>query len=143
MKVRCISLWQPWASLMACGAKFLETRDWDTKIRGEVYIHASKTLQGIDSLFDVRVVEEMEDALGLALQNWETSLPFGALIAKGRLVETLRTEDAFALFPEQSPFGNFGPGRFAHRYENLQRFTPIPLRGAQGFFFAELGKEAP
>ena len=46
MIIRCISLWQPWASLMARGHKYFETRSWDTKIRGEVWIHAAKSVEG-------------------------------------------------------------------------------------------------
>lgn len=29
-----ISLWQPWATLMAIGAKTIETRSWSTRHRG-------------------------------------------------------------------------------------------------------------
>lgn len=40
--MKCISLWQPWAHLMAIGAKKIETRSWATKYRGLLAIHASK-----------------------------------------------------------------------------------------------------
>jgi activating signal cointegrator 1 len=36
-----ITLWQPWASLVACGAKTWETRGWPTKYRGPLRIHAA------------------------------------------------------------------------------------------------------
>lgn len=37
-----ITLWQPWASLVACGAKQWETRGWRTSYRGPLRIHAAK-----------------------------------------------------------------------------------------------------
>ena len=39
---RAISLTQPFASLMAIGAKKVETRAWRTHFRGWVAIHAAK-----------------------------------------------------------------------------------------------------
>jgi len=40
--MKAISLWQPWASLVACGAKRFETRSWPTRYRGPLLIHAAK-----------------------------------------------------------------------------------------------------
>jgi hypothetical protein len=37
-----ISLWQPWATLVAIGAKRIETRGWSPWYRGALVIHASK-----------------------------------------------------------------------------------------------------
>ncbi len=48
--MRCLSIHQPWASLIAIGAKRVETRHWETRYRGPVAIHAAKTLRGIDEL---------------------------------------------------------------------------------------------
>ena len=41
-KVPCISLTQPWASIMALGAKRYESRGWATAYRGPLVIAASK-----------------------------------------------------------------------------------------------------
>lgn len=40
--MKAITLWQPWASLLAIGAKQHETRSWKTSYRGPVAIHAAK-----------------------------------------------------------------------------------------------------
>lgn len=42
--MKAITLWQPWASLIACGAKTIETRSWGTPYRGPLAIHASKRM---------------------------------------------------------------------------------------------------
>jgi len=39
--MKAITLWQPWASLLACGAKKYETRSWATSYRGPIAIHAA------------------------------------------------------------------------------------------------------
>lgn len=39
--MKAITIWQPWASLLACGAKRYETRSWATKYRGPIAIHAA------------------------------------------------------------------------------------------------------
>jgi activating signal cointegrator 1 len=39
--MKALSLTQPWASLVAIGAKQIETRSWSTRYRGRVAIHAA------------------------------------------------------------------------------------------------------
>lgn len=43
--MKAVSLWQPWASLIACGAKTIETRSWPaprTVVGQRIAIHAAK-----------------------------------------------------------------------------------------------------
>lgn len=142
--VRSISLWQPWASLMAVGAKTVETRGWGTSIRGKVFIHASKTRQGLQDarLSGADCIAAMEAALGVPHARWEVDLPFGCIVASGRLVSSIPAPIALESFPSQHFFGNFAEGRWGHLYEGLTRVESIPCRGAQGFFFSALPKGA-
>lgn len=39
--MKALTLWQPWASLIALGEKRYETRSWATSYRGLLAIHAS------------------------------------------------------------------------------------------------------
>ncbi|TWH47470.1 ASCH domain-containing protein [Sporomusa sp. KB1] len=41
--MKAITILQPWASLLACGAKQIETRSWPAKYRGPIAIHTGKT----------------------------------------------------------------------------------------------------
>ncbi len=41
-KFLTISVKQPWAALLACGAKTVEVRTWTTAKRGPILIHAAK-----------------------------------------------------------------------------------------------------
>ena len=42
--MKCLSLRQPYADLLARGEKAIELRKWNTKFRGEFLIHASKNI---------------------------------------------------------------------------------------------------
>lgn len=39
--MKALTLHQPWASLVACGVKTIETRSWSTSYRGPLAIHAA------------------------------------------------------------------------------------------------------
>ena len=44
--MKALTLTQPWASLVAIGAKRIETRSWSTPYRGLLAIHAAKGFPG-------------------------------------------------------------------------------------------------
>lgn len=138
--IKCLSLWQPWASLMAVGnikGKWIETRDWPTKVRGRIHIHAAQTREGIKLLMragDHSQIERMEAALGMNAADWARRLPFGEIVAVGDLYDSVTTLEAAALHPDQIPFGDFSPGRGAHLYRNLKPTLPYSCAGKQGFF---------
>jgi hypothetical protein len=63
-------------------------------------------------------------------------LPFGAIVAIAKLTAIY---DAAALYPKLTgrvqQFGDFGPGRYAWRIEEVQALkTPLPYRGQQGLW---------
>jgi hypothetical protein len=39
MHAKALSIWQPWAHLLATGEKLYETRNWSTSYRGRILIH--------------------------------------------------------------------------------------------------------
>jgi hypothetical protein len=126
--IPCLSLWQPWASLIMVGLKQHETRHWPTRVRGLVAIHAAKRVD----------VEGAPDALCEFAwgPDWAAAVPRGAVVALAELTACLPTEGPLGgvtLADEHA--GNFGPGRFAFRLENVRPLAiPIPTLGRQGFF---------
>lgn len=126
---KAISLWQPWASLIAAGVKQYETRSWATKYRGPLIIHASKTTQ-----IDWRDREFMARLRAAGLNIKE--LPIGAAVCLCNLVAVYRTEDCSAYLDENElAFGDFTPGRAAWKLEVIRVFNkPIPGKGKQGLF---------
>lgn len=126
--MKAISLWQPWATLMALRVKLDETRHWSTDYRGPIAIHAAKTLD-----LAAAPDELCEAAIG---RFWQKDLPRGAIVAVGRLADIRRAEAVADHITRANRIaGNFAPGRFAWRIEDLRRLErPIPAVGRQGLF---------
>jgi len=126
-----LSLWQPWASLIAIGAKHYETRDWKTAYRGPLLIHASRSKEGL-TLCRRDPYDAVLRRAGIA----EKDLPLGAGIAIADLVEVQRTEEVRELLSDQElAFGNYADRRFAWRLENVRVFpVPVPMKGDRGVF---------
>lgn len=89
--MKALTIWQPWASLIACGAKRYETRSWPTKYRGPIAIHAAvkdpKRLPLMGKEAFERTVREEIDAG--RCPEW-CFMPTGAVIATAELVSVWR-----------------------------------------------------
>jgi hypothetical protein len=144
-------MWQPWASLVAIGAKRIETRPKpapSTIVGQRIAIHACKT-EG--SLWQVarspvadHLIAGVEDG---RLAEVDGRLPLGYLLATvvvrscqpitRELAEQLRAEqpDEFAFGDYRYPSGYGGSTRFAYFLEALERLPePVPFTGSQGIF---------
>ena len=126
--MKALSLWQPWATLVAAGVKLHETRHWETKYRGRIAIHAAKTMD----------LAGAPDLLCEAVSGpyWTQDLPRGVVVAVAHLTTCDPAERvADHLTQADRAAGNFARGRFAWRLERVQRLIqPIPLIGRQGLF---------
>lgn len=133
--MKALSLWQPWASLMAFGAKRYETRSYPTGAFGVLAIHAAKK-NDADCLALCRQ-EPFRTALIGGGIDFIGDLPFGAVVAVGRLIACHRVEDMRDSLSEQElAFGDYRDGRFAWEWELMERLElPIPAIGKQGFWF--------
>lgn len=88
--MKALTIWQPWASLIARGVKQYETRSWPTKYRGPIAIHAAvkdpNKLPGAVKEELERAVRELFNAEKCQSSPWRW-LPTGAVIATAELVE--------------------------------------------------------
>jgi len=133
--MKCISLWQPWATLMAIGAKRNETRSWETSHRGPLAIHAAKKWNR--ELSDVCGTEPFSSRLA-SVGMGAHDLPFGAIVCTVKLVDCIRITSANAPTGDERAFGNYTPGRFMWITEELQLLPlPIAYSGHQGLFNVE------
>lgn len=133
--MRCISLWQPWASLIAVGAKKIETRSWATSYRGPLLIHASKN-RNRDALYLCSEQPFCAELLRGGIRSM-SDLPFGAIVCRCELVDCVNTDDMNALdylMAIERSFGDFSHGRFAWKLDNIVQLKPIPYTGRQGLF---------
>lgn len=127
--LKALTLTQPWATLVAIGAKRIETRSWSTRYRGPLAIHAARGFPR--DAFDLCRVEPFRTALSA-----QAVFPRGEVVATCNLVDCLPTGALNVLYPaldtpQERAFGDFTPGRWAWVLEDVKILTePIPAKGA-------------
>lgn len=133
MQVKALSLLQPWATLIAIGAKTIETRSWATKYRGPLAIHASKGLPKKGLPWH----ESFDKALAETGINGLMECPRGAVIATCKLVDCVKTEVIAGALQgtNELMFGDYEPGRYAWILEDIKPLPePIPAKGMLGLW---------
>lgn len=136
--MKALTLWQPWASLIALGEKKVETRCWSTKYRGELAIHAAaqippKWLGASREFPEFR--RELADVFCVRPQDLaariDVMLPRGSVLCIVGLVDIKTTDEvAETLSEREKIFGNYESGRYAWFFELVEKFeTPIPAKG--------------
>jgi hypothetical protein len=144
--VKAISLWQPWATLVALGEKRYETRGWGTPYRGELVIHATKGFPR-----EARELCEQEPFQSVLAQHGifypAKELPRGAIVAVANLVSITKTDEWWRpvvplrefraprdgmTFPclWEPAFGDYSDGRFAWELADIRPLVePLPWKG--------------
>ena len=72
--MKCLTVKQPWASLIIEGFKCYEFRSWKTNYRGKILIHAGKNLE-----------KDMVDRF----QKYHLDYELGAIIGEAELVDCI------------------------------------------------------
>lgn len=135
---KAITVWQPYATLIALRLKRFETRGWQTKYRGPLAIHAAKKID-----YEACEHELIKSALakhGYTVDN----LPTGAIIAYSELkdcheIGKVDTWDRIAdykwtdgcIWGDEFEFGWYEEGRFAWEIVDVRQIEPIPAKGQQ------------
>ena len=78
--MKVITVKQPWATLIAEGLKEYEFRTWNTKYRGDILIHAGKSI-------DKKAMERFK--------GYNLEYPSGCIIAKAKLTDSIYVDDNF------------------------------------------------
>jgi activating signal cointegrator 1 len=134
--MKALTLTQPWATLVAIGAKKIETRSWFTRYKGVLAIHAALGLNDLTEadLESYFTREPFASHLKAACYTKAIHLPRGAVVAIGFLDHC---EEITARNTPKNPelaFGNYTPGRYAWFLEAMQKVQPVAVRGAQGLW---------
>lgn len=132
--MKALTLWQPWASLIAYGVKTYETRSWTTSYRGPLAIHASKRFDGPEQ----RLCWHPSFAqvlIGNGIHK-PGELPLGAVLCIVDLIDVVTTESLRGkLSQAEEDFGDYSGGRFAWKLELVKVFNePIKVGGKQGLW---------
>jgi hypothetical protein len=141
--IHALSLTQPWATLVAIGAKQRETRCWPTRYRGWIAIHAAKGFPGWAKR--LCTTERFRTALAAAPQLYGSvdELPRGEIIAVARLTECVATRvwtppsesDEYAFGDYSAIDGDNGKPRYSFKFEDLRRLRePFACKGALGIW---------
>ena len=137
--MNAITLWQPWATLMADGYKTIETRSWYSGKFGPMAIHAGK---------------HWDNQTKAMCRSWPwvealplTELPLGCVVAIGEFCACRRV-----LWPEAREadrqleksmlksslseyyWGDFSEGRWLWIFRNVHAIEPVPAVGKQGIW---------
>ena len=143
-EVTAISLWEPWASLMALGAKENETRGWRTGHRGPLLICAAKRLvkSELQEYLEDELFQKALAPLAPGRPVTIDDLNFGKAVALTWMSDCVGTKSLIdhswgvsaKISPQEYRFGNYAPGRFAWRTTAVRRLKPFPVKGKQGLF---------
>jgi hypothetical protein len=127
--MKALTLWQPWATLVAIGKKGLETRHWRTHYRGTLAIHSAKK-----PLYKTRDMHPtlFTDCEDVPIDDW----PLGCVIATVDLVDVkLITPDSNRFISMlEYHLGNFNvenERRYMWVLRNPKQITPVPTPGRQ------------
>ena len=124
--MKAITIKQPWATLIAEGLKEYEFRTWSTKYRGDILIHAGKTIDKV----------AME-----RLKKYDFDYPTGCIIAKATLTDSVPVDfefvkkvapanpDVYKGIMTKPDWNGYG-----FKLENVKKIKPIYTNGQLGLW---------
>ena len=121
IKMKVITIKQPWATLIAKGYKKYEFRTWKTKYRGDILIHAGKKI-------DKKAMERFK------YLNLEYSI--GKIIARATITDCIYVDEDFAqkmYKKDQIVYESLKTietrKRYGFKLENIEEINPIEVNG--------------
>lgn len=116
-----LSIRRPWAWAIINAGKDIENRDWATRFRGTVCIHAAKGMTR----------DEYEDAADFIGRTtaWKSLVPDRHALERGGIIGVAEIVGCVEASPSPWFFGRYG-----FVLANVQPVEFIPVRGALGFF---------
>lgn len=130
--VKCLSLTQPWATLVAIGAKRYETRSWRTDYAGWLAIHASKGFPR--DCQRLCYLQPFAACLAGAGFNKPDDLPRGQVLAIVRLANCQSTNHWRPSSSVEFDFGDYSANRFAWKLDDVHPVRPFDAKGALGIW---------
>ena len=135
--MKAISLYEPWATLIALGKKRFETRSWNTMYRGPLLICASLKQPPLAKIIGVLyragiTLDELNPGRAVALVDLITVLRTNDIVIQGKSIDQN--------WPQENElyFGDFSPDRYVWKLKNIRRFVNPPLvKGRQGLFYVD------
>lgn len=124
--MKVLTIKQPFASLIAEGYKEFEFRTWSTKYRGEILIHAGKSV-------DKEAMKRYE--------YLNLDYPTGCIIARAKICDCVVVDDSFRKFLNQkNQVVYYGVLRhpdwkgYGFQLKDIQKIVPVSVNGKLGFW---------
>ena len=123
--MKVLTIKQPWASLIMSGYKRFEFRSWRTNYRGELLIHAGKSLN-------------KEEALRLKKYLPE-ELPMGKILGKVNIIDCIKCDENFKNMCLAENKDVYAKSTFEETYawqiDDVESFeNPIEINGKLGLW---------
>lgn len=147
--MKCLSLMEPFATLVALEEKKIETRSWKTNYRGKLAIHASKNINKASkgSCLKNEFLKVLNDKYIFKNENnkIQYNFNFGNIVAICDLINCLQMkefyedyvilENGMKIIGNELIFGDYTPGRYAWILDNIQLLRkPIEVKGHLGLW---------
>lgn len=129
-----LSIRQPWASLIIKAGKSVENRDWSTRVRGRILVHAAKGMtrdEHEDAIcFAVDAIRADPRNAGATQTRTLRDLGFAfEALPRGGFVGTVEIVDCV-----QSSASPWFMGRYGFVLRDPQPMEFVPWKGQLGFF---------
>ena len=116
--MKVLTIQEPYATFIMQGMKRIEKRSWQTKYRGEIYIHAGKSKKFFKKIKDDKVLKLLESI----------NLNYGNIICKAELVDCIyMTEEFIDKVKKENNYeyilGEYKVGRYAWILQNVQEIN--------------------
>lgn len=110
--MKCLTIREPYASLISQGIKKIETRSWKTNYRGKIYIHAG-----------IYKYNNSNEKINSLIKNFD--LNYGKIVCEAELIDCiLMTEDFIKKIKKENSteylIGNYQVGRYAWILDNIK-----------------------
>lgn len=123
--MKCLSVCQPFAELIISNKKTIELRSWNTKFRGEFFVHSP-----------IKVLVDECERLGMG-----TDLITGAIVGTAEIFDVKRysSDEELMADARQHMAGAPESYRYGFCLRGAKRLdVPIPSRGMIGFYDVNL-----
>lgn len=126
--MKCLSMYQPYAWMVANGHTDIDDRSWPSNHRGDLAIHASKT-------FEPHYYAYVKYQLGIDIPPPE-ELEYGGVVAIVGMIDCLPPGTVTNVPHDRRAHG--GPHCYGFVFENVRKLDFVPCRGKPGIFDVDL-----
>ena len=134
LRLPCLSIRQPWAWAIVNGFKDVENRDWPTKFRGPILVHAGVKEERDDLDFIMTTIARVHgrDIVGLHIA-YARDKALGAIVGGCRITDCVAEMESPWFF-----------GRYGFTVTSGKPCVAVPMKGRLGFWTVEIDwQDAP